>query len=94
MFDGVRVLQQPHGVHPQLQPVAVTVGGLGVRVELLQAAHAVEIDGKWRLLPRHPVQVERVRLGHVEHPCKRRIARLHFICATSFTLLTTDLRDY
>lgn len=75
VFDGVRVLKQPHGVHPQLQSVAVAVGSFGVRVEPLQAAHPVEVYGKRLLLAGHLVQVEGVRLWHVEHPCGYRTTR-------------------
>lgn len=51
VLDGVRVLQQPHQVHPQLKPVAVPVSSFGVRVELLQTAHPVKVDGEGLLLP-------------------------------------------
>lgn len=82
VLDGVRVLQQPHGVHPQLEPVAVAVRGLGVGVELLQAAHPVELGREQCAVPRRLVQVEYVSLGHIEHPCVKEIIRLHFTRAS------------
>lgn len=69
VLDGIRVLQQPHGVHPQLQPVAVAISSFRVCVELLQAAHAIKVTRERLLLTSHPVHVEGVSLWHVQHPC-------------------------
>lgn len=77
MFDGVRVLKQPHRVHPQLEPVAVPIRSFGVCVELLQAAHPIEVDRECLLLSSHLVHVEGVSFRHVEHPCRDRIRMQH-----------------